>query len=679
MTTAPIATRPDNGNWGQFTLQAGVDLLDRGLSVFDAELRMVAWNRAFLQLLDFPAELAFVGASFESFIRYNARRGEYGDQPEDEAVRERVALAMQFLPHDLERMRPDGRILRITGQPLPGHGFVTLYSDVTEQRRAEQALLLANAELESRVLARTAELQSINQRLRDALTDNEQITASLRRSEHQMRLVTDSIPALIAYFRHDRSYTYINRGYQDWFGLDPAHPESVSARDFLGSEVYERIRPFVARALTGQPVTFDYELGVRSGRTLSVRTSLIPDRSPDGEVAGCFELTFDITQEKHAQALVVRAQKMKAMGQLTGGLAHDFNNILTVIIGNLTALADARPTDPAVADFTVPAISAARRGAELIRGLMTFARQQPLQAGAVDVCSLAESVGRLVRPALPAHLVLEGPAVSDPLWAWVDPTQLENALVNLLLNARDAIRGPGRIEVGVAQHELSASQADALLVAPGTYARLWVQDDGVGMDAATQARIFEPFFTTKRPGSGTGLGMSMVYGFVRQSGGAIELHSQPGQGTTVSMYLPLADVPDDLSLPEEAAVSPQVMSRGVALLVEDDAEVRRVVRRNLLDLGYAVLEAVQGREALDMLSQMADIKLLLTDVVMPGEVDGAMLARHARQAHPGMQILLMSGYAPDVESLADLPVLPKPFTALQLAEALRHAPAGGGA
>ncbi|HYR24786.1 MAG TPA: PAS-domain containing protein, partial [Aquabacterium sp.] len=342
MTDLNPVPRPDNGNWRQLTLQAGLDLLDQGLTVFDADLKMVAWNRAFLELLDFPAELAHVGAPFESFIRYNAQRGEYGEDDADEAVRKRVEVARQFVSHDIERVRPDGRILRITGQPLPGHGFVTLYSDITEQRRVEQALRQANSELESRVLARTAELQASNQRLLEALETNEQITASLRRSEHQMRLVTDSIPALVAYFRSDRSYTYINRGYQDWFGLDPRQPEAVSAREFLGSEVYEHIKPNVTRALAGEAITFDYELTTRAGQTLAVRTSLIPDLASDGTVLGCFELTFDITQEKQSQALVVRAQKMKAMGQLTGGLAHDFNNILTVIIGNLAALADAR-------------------------------------------------------------------------------------------------------------------------------------------------------------------------------------------------------------------------------------------------------------------------------------------------------------------------------------------------
>ncbi|MFZ4551457.1 MAG: PAS-domain containing protein [Aquabacterium sp.] len=669
--TDPIPVpRPDNGNWRQLTLQAGLDLLDQGLTVFDANLKMVAWNRAFLALLAFPPELAYVGAPFESFIRFNAQRGEYGEDDVDEAVRKRVEVAQLFVPHDIERVRPDGRILRITGQPLPGHGFVTLYSDITEQRRAEQALRQANAELETRVSARTAELQASNQRLLEALQANEEITTSLRRSEHQMRLVTDSIPALVAYFKSDRNYTYINRGYRDWFGLDPLRPEAVSAREFLGSEVYERIKPNVTRALGGEAVTFDYELQTQAGQVLSVRTSLIPDLGPDGEVLGCFELTFDVTQERQSQALVVRAQKMKAMGQLTGGLAHDFNNILTVIIGNLSALADARPGDPMVNEFTGPAIAAARRGAELIRGLMTFARQQPLQAGAVDSCALAASVVKLVRPALPATLTLACEVAPESVWIWVDPPQLENALVNMMLNARDATEGQGHIEVRVRTAWLDAKQAERLQIQSGAYACLSVQDDGVGMDAATVARVFEPFFTTKRPGSGTGLGMSMVYGFVRQSGGSVEVQSQPGVGTTVSLWLPLVDIPPEVTSAAEPGIAPHVPRQGVALLVEDDPDVRRVARRNLLNLGYAVIEAANGQEALDILGQMSDINLLLTDIVMPGEVDGVALAHLARLHHPHMKVLLMSGYAPDVDALADLPVLSKPFTAKELAAAV---------
>lgn len=643
------STVPDGGSWRQQTLQAGLDLLDQGLTVFDSSLHLVAWNRAFLELLAFPPEMTRIGAPFEDFIRYNAQRGEYGDEPVEDAVRQRVDLALQFLPHDIERERPDGRILHITGQPLPGHGFVTLYSDVTEQRRTEQALRQANLELESRVQARTA---------------------SLRRSEQQMRLVTDSIPALVAYFSVDHGYEYINRGYQDWFGLDPQRLDRVSARAFLGHEVYEGIRPYVRRALSGEAVTFDYALCTQAGEDLCVRTTLVPDRGPDGSVVGCFELTFDVTEQKRSQALILRAQKMEAMGQLAGGLAHDFNNILTVILGNLTALGDARPDDAQVAEFTEPAITAARRGAELIRGLMTFARQQPLQAGAVDVGALVASVVRLVRPALPACLSLQAHTGDDAAWVWADAMQLENALVNLILNARDATPATGHIDVRVRTRQVDAAQAAALQLQRGPHVCIEVQDQGVGMDAATLARVFEPFFTTKRPGSGTGLGMAMVYGFVRQSGGVVDVRSRPGEGTVVSLWLPAAECPVELAPLDEPGPVPGATRRGVALLVEDDADVRKVVRRSLLDLGYAVIEASHGQEALEILQRMDGITLLLSDIMMPGSLDGRALAREARSEGLARHVLLMSGCAPGMDALADLPVLAKPFTTAELARAL---------
>lgn len=639
----------DGGSWRQQTLQAGLDLLDQGLTVFDSSLHLVAWNRAFLELLAFPPEMTRIGAPFEDFIRYNAQRGEYGDEPVEEAVRQRVDLALQFLPHDIERERPDGRILRITGQPLPGHGFVTLYSDVTEQRRTEQALRQANLELESRVHARTA---------------------SLRRSEQQMRLVTDSIPALVAYFSVDNGYEYINRGYQDWFGLDPQRLDRVSARAFLGHEVYEGIRPYIRRALSGEAVTFDYTLRTQAGEALCVRTTLVPDRGTDGSVVGCFELTFDVTEQKRSQALILRAQKMEAMGQLAGGLAHDFNNILTVILGNLTALSDARRGDAQVAEYTEPAITAARRGAELIRGLMTFARQQPLQAGVVDVDALVAAVVRLVRPALPACLSLQAHTGDEAAWVWADAMQLENALVNLILNARDATPATGRIDVRVRSCQLDAAQAADMQLQRGPHVCIEVHDQGVGMDAATLARVFEPFFTTKRPGSGTGLGMAMVYGFVRQSGGVVDVRSRPGEGTVVSLWLPAAECPLELAPLDEPGPVPGAARRGVALLVEDDAEVRKVVRRSLLDLGYAVIEAGHGQEALEILQRMDGITLLLSDIMMPGSLDGRALARQARREGLAQQVLLMSGCAPGNDAMADLPVLAKPFTTAELARAL---------
>ncbi|MEP6722685.1 MAG: PAS-domain containing protein [Variovorax sp.] len=632
------------------TLQAGLDLLDQGLSIFDAELRLVAWNSAYVRLLDFPEGMACLGTPFDTFIRYNARRGEYGAGEPEALVAERVAAARTFAPHDIERVRPDGRVLHIHGEPLPGHGFVTLYSDVTAQRDAERTIREHSVDLENRVAARTAELAS---------------------SEQRVRLVMDSIPALVAYFDRHRVYRYINRGYHDWFCVDTTRPEQANARSFLGEAVYAVVKPYVLRAMAGEAVNFEYELVTCTGDRRAVRTSLVPERAADDTFAGCFELTFDITEQKRAQELLVRTQKLDALGHLTGGLAHDFNNILTVIIGNLAMLADARPGDALVPEYVQPALDASRRGAELVKGLMRFARRQPLQAGAVDAAALLQTVERLVRRSLPEHLelVIDVGAAATPLWTWIDPGQLEQALLNMILNARDATPPDGRITLRLRPVVLDADAAAALQTAIGEHVRIDVEDNGAGMDAHTLAHMFEPFFTTKQPGRGTGLGMAMVYGFIKQSGGAVDVHSQPGRGTTISLWLPASGgVEAQRAMP--AAAPAEASRRGLALLVDDDAQARRVIRRNLLDLGYSVLEADNGVEALQLLTHTDDIALLLSDVVMPGSVDGREVARAARAHRRAQAVVLMSGNPPDDLQVSGVPLLTKPFTTAQLADAI---------
>lgn len=627
-------------------LQSALDLIDQGFTLIDGDLRMVAWNQAFLRLLGFPPELAFFGAPFETFISYNAQRGEYG--PGDPAVQTQIRIdaARSFEAHDFERTRPNGTVLRVRGFPVPAHGFVTLYSDITEQKAAEQKILGHAAALEHRVAERTSEL---------------------RRSEAQMRLITDSIPALIAYVDAGRTYRYINKGYQIWFGLDPSRPEHVSAKEFLGPETYASIRPHVMRALGGEAVTFEYRVHTVGGQRLHARTTLIPDFGDGIRPVGCYELTFDITEQKQAQAMLVQAQKMEALGQLTGGLAHDFNNILTVILGNLKALAELRPADDMVSEHIVPAIEAANRGADLIKGLMSFSRKQTLESHAVEVGALVQSVGRLVRRSLPESLRLEVVSSSCPIWAWVDPGQLQNSLLNLILNARDATQGQGLVRLGVTAEVLEDTAARTLGMEAGSCVRIDVHDSGCGMSPETLARAFEPFFTTKQPGLGTGLGLAMVYGFVKQTRGAIRLSSEVGIGTCVSMRLPAHEPSPDPTAAASAPASRPTVQQGLALLVEDEADVRAVVRRALLALGYSVLEAETGSEAMRILDQTPHIQLVLTDLVMPGGVDGHTVARHALHTRGVERVALMSGYAPAHLVTSDLPILPKPFTQEQLA------------
>jgi signal transduction histidine kinase/CheY-like chemotaxis protein len=631
---------------GHNALYAGLNLIDQGFALLDEELCLVAWNTTFLRMLDFSDTLIQVGTPFESVIRYNATCNEYGDGDVELQIRQRVDAAHSFQPYAIEHVRPNGTVLRIHGVPVPGHGFLNLYTDVTEQRRAEKLAKDQNALLELRVAERTVEL---------------------RRSEAQMRLITDSVPALIAYFDQDRSYRYINRGYQDWFGLDPSQPQLVSAREFLGLETYTQIRPNVAEAWKGNKVTFEYNIHTIDDRTLLARTTLIPELAADGTVIGCFELTFDISDERQAMGLLVQAQKMEALGQLTGGLAHDFNNILMVVLGNLTALSEQAAVQVHVAEFINPAIDAARRGSKLIRGLLSFSRKQPIEACTMDLNPLVSGVEELVSHTLPGTLRLSTEVANTPIIVSVDPQQLQNSLLNLIVNARDATEGQGTIHLSCASQRLDAHQAALLGLTPGPYACLRVDDNGCGMDAVTRARVFEPFFTTKSAGHGTGLGMAMVYGFTRQSGGSIDIQSAPGAGTSVSLWLPaLAPVANTVANDELARSE----TPGLALLVDDDLSVRQTVRRLLMELGYSVLEAQSGDEAVEILEQTPQIQLLLSDIVMPGHVDGRQLARHAINAGRVEHIILMSGYASDTNHRLEVPLLSKPFTKSELATAL---------
>ena len=655
-------------------LQAGLDLLDQGITVFDAELRLVAWNRTFLVLLEFPEELAYIGAPFASFIRHNAMRGEYGPGDVEMQVAERVAAAKNFAPHVTERQRPNGRVLLLRGEPLPHKGFVTLYSDVTEQRYIEHLTEHQNIQLEERVRRRTAQLENANANLRLASEENERIAGALRRSEERLRLINDTIPILIGYVDQNEVYQYANKGYSDWYG----HPEDAvtgrAVRDVIGPHVYSQVRDPVRRALGGQQVTYEYQME-RQGQTLFARSTLVPEVTADGNVLGFFVFSYEITEQKRMQAALIQAQKMEAIGQLTGGLAHDFNNLLTVIIGNLAALQDHRPDDPGVNEFVDPALQSARRGVQLIKRLLTFSRQQPLEPQAVDIGQLIGSLTKLVRRSLPESIAVSTDLAGASVHALVDPGQLESALLNFALNARDAMPQGGRLHIAARPVELSVDAA-AFDVSPGFYALIEVADNGTGMNADTLSRACEPFFTTKRLGLGSGLGLAMAYGFAKQSGGGISIQSQLDQGTTVLMVLPLAAPEPEADEPGEEAVLPHRSE--LVLLVEDEPNVRRVVRQQLIDLGYPVIEAENGMQALEMIEYIADIAIVVSDVIMPGSINGRQLADRVLAERPEMRFVLMSGYADETEAESThvLPVLAKPFVRQDLARALQHAHKG---
>ena len=673
---SPSPTDVQHTQYQHELLRAGLDRLDQGLTVIDGNLNIVAWNKAFLQLLDFPEEMAFVGAKFESFIRFNAERGEYGPGNADEQVAERMRLARSFTPHYTERDRPGGQILAVRGEPLPNNGFVTLYTDITASRRYQQQIQQQNAELESHVAERTTELQATNERLVMADAANQRMTEALRRSEENLRLITDTVPALIAYFDKNEIYRYVNKGYADWFGYAKEDMLGRTILEVVTDELYDDISRYVKQALQGENVSYEYAIHRPGGRVVYARSELVPELDARGQVVGCFVLSVNISDLKNAQAALVHAQKMEAVGQLTGGLAHDFNNLLTVVIGNLVTLHERYPDDPDIGEFVVPALKASRRGAALIKRLLAFARKQPLTPRRVNICELVADNLILLKRTLPAHVNLSIAPMNEPLFAMTDAQQLENALLNLALNARDAMPDGGNLTIRVTRLTLDAGKVADFDVTPGDYVALTVSDTGTGMDNATQARAFEPFFTTKRFGSGSGLGLSMIYGFAKQSGGGIRIQSVLGKGCVVTLVLPCTS--DGLEAEPLATSQPRssrsLPDRPLVLLVEDDPDVRRVIRLQLVSLGYPVIEADHAADALLLLASVPAVGILISDLVMPGGKDGRTLCLEASQSAPHVKALLMSGYAEgDATALLGAPlpqVLKKPFTELELRQAL---------
>jgi nitrogen-specific signal transduction histidine kinase/CheY-like chemotaxis protein len=391
----------------------------------------------------------------------------------------------------------------------------------------------------------------------------------------------------------------------------------------------------------------------------------------------------DLTDKKAAEEQLRQAQKMESIGQLTGGIAHDFNNMLTVITGTIDILADAVADQPQYAAIVKLISEAADRGAALTGHLLAFARKQPLQPHQTDVNALLADLKKLLQPTLGEQVEIES-VLQEAVWpTFVDRGQLGSAIVNLAVNARDAMPDGGKLTLETCNVVLDNNFVSRVGgMAPGNYVMIAVSDTGRGIPEAIRDKVFDPFFTTKEIGKGTGLGLSMVYGFTRQSGGHVTIYSDLGRGTTIRIYLPRAEIEAE---PERSSPVTAIFGDGgseTILIVEDDAMLRSYVTTQLESLGYRTLSAANAAEALAISDSGAPFDLLFTDITMPGRMNGRQLAVEMAKRRSPLKVLFTSGYSENTAALVDDPdaeflLLAKPYRKSELARMIRLALTSG--
>jgi PAS domain S-box-containing protein len=505
---------------------------------------------------------------------------------------------------------------------------------------------------------------------------------ALNRTQAFYGTVLDSLPLFIAYADRDERVVYANRRFLEFFGHEHLRDEGRSFAEILGKRQYEEVVGYVREALRGQAIERQGRVRDVNGRIIDFEAAFFPHRDETGAIQGCFVAARDVTEKRQLEAELRQSQKMEAIGRLTGGIAHDFNNLLAVIIGNTQLLARSLRESPRLFRQADTALRAALRGGELTRRLLAFARQQVLEPKVVDLNGLIAGMYEFLRRSLTGEIDVRQESEPEIWPIKADPGQLENAILNLVINARDSMPEGGTITVATRNTLVSELTAEHALgsgetVPPGEYVMLEVTDTGVGMSPEVLKRACEPFFTTKDIGKGSGLGLSMVYGFVKQSAGHVRIVSTVGGGTSVRLYFPRARAELEYSAVDIVAVT-EALPRGneTILVVEDNAEVRSTAVEVLGSLGYRLMEAANGQQALEMFAANPDIALVFSDVMLPGGMLGTSLAAKLRERRPELRVLMTTGFSESAimhRGLLDgsIDLIGKPYKVEELARRVR--------
>ena len=594
------------------------------------------------------------------------------------SAREGLALVERTLP-----------AVALVDLKLPDMDGVEVIDRLTDLSRLTQTIVLTgNASIESALAA-------LRQRTYDYLVkpvppekllttidragerwQRRRVEEALKESEERAQILLEHISDIVLVVGAGLEVRYVSPSIRHLLAYDPSELAGVSWLDVVhpddAADTGAMLRDTMATGIS--PAPHELRIRHRSGewRTLEIGATRLDGRN---ELSGLLLTARDVTERRRMEQVLRQAQRMDSIGQLAGGVAHDFNNILTAILGfSEILLDDATPGSEARQDLEAIQ-KAAQHGAALSRQLLAFSRRQMLDLKVLDLAEVVRDFSRMIGRVLGEHI--EWATASDvDLWhVRADRGQLEQVLMNLAVNARDAMPDGGRLQIETRNAAIGDDVPGPPQAAPGAYVVFSVADTGCGMDAQTQARIFEPFFTTKAPGRGTGLGLATVYGIVKQSGGFVEVESAVGRGTTFRIYLPaVAEV-----AVEEAAVAPRAVGAigsASVVVVEDDAALRRLLARSLERRGYQVREAERSEEALAIFAEGGHYDLLVTDAVLPGQ-SGPRLAREIEAAHPDLRVLFISGYSDDaILRLGMLNAreafLQKPFGPRTFVDKVRH-------
>jgi PAS domain S-box-containing protein len=520
-----------------------------------------------------------------------------------------------------------------------------------------------------------AELRALNSELEDRVQER---TSQVRRAGELLNAVVENLPDMVLLKEPSGEgfrYILVNAAGEQLLGRK--RQEVIGKREhdlFPAEEADSVVRSNKSVLESGKPRTFTERKLTTPAGVRTVETRMVPIANARGSPALILAIVRDVTENREREVQLRQLQRLDAVGRLTGGVAHDFNNLLAIIHGNAELLRERMEDGTEPADMIEDVIGAAGRGAELVRRLLAYARMQHLDPDAIDLNARLPNVISLLHRVLGEDVAVRS-RPADGLWpANVDPTQVDDAIVNLAINARDAMPGGGTLTIETSNVHLDEDYArHHVEVRPGEYVMLAVSDTGTGMSQEVIDRAFEPFFTTKEEGHGTGLGLSQVYGWVKQSGGHIKIYSELGHGTTIKLYLPRAETQAGAGQTAQDLGTPCGDER--VLVVEDNPNVRKTVIRQLHDLGYETVEAESGGQALEFASDGLEFDLLLTDVVMPGGMTGYQLADELRSDRPNLRVLFTSGYTELAASSGSParsdPLLSKPYRKQDLGRAVR--------